>query len=143
MKKLFALLVLVFSFNSFAGKISFSYSGDSNGNRYYYDCFYVEYQVEQYLELLGATNVYANCTGGITNTHLGPVSVRASFNSPVTTGNREEVEIKGDSFNPSCGLNVQIMKTILKAFPEVQVIQKSDACAFSSSNYFYKLSVPR
>ena len=144
MKKLTALFLLVFSVSSFADKISFSYFGNSNGNQSYYACSYVEGQVEETLQIVGATNFDVNCTGGIQpNWSVGPVSIRATFTKPVTTGKVEEVEIKGDSFNPNCGLNVTIIKNILKAFPEIEVLKKSDGCGFSTSNYYYKLAIPR
>jgi len=94
---------------------------------------------------IGATNVDVRCTGGINGGwSVQPVSIRASYDLPVVVGNSvEEVSIKGDSFNPACGINVRIMSELLKTFNNIEVLKKSDSCAFHNSNYFYNLNIAK
>jgi hypothetical protein len=145
MKKTAILFSLLVSVSAFATNISFTYFGNEGGRQSYYACSYAEGQTESYLELLGATNIDVRCTGGINGGwSVQPVSIRASYDLPVVVGNSvEAVSIKGDSFNPACGLNVRIINELLKTFTNVEVVKKSDSCAFQSSNYFYKLNIAK
>jgi hypothetical protein len=73
---------------------------------------------------------------------MQPVSIRASYDMAEVTGTSVElVEIKGDYSNPACGLNVRIIKEILKTLTNVEVLQKDDSCAFLTSNYYFKLNI--
>lgn len=139
------LATLLISSSAFATNFSFTYFGNEGGRQSYYACSYVEDQAVSYLELLGATNIDVRCTGGISGGwSVQPVSLRASYDLPVVMGTSvESVELKGDSFNPACGLNVRIIKEILKTFSNVEVLKKSDSCAFASSNYYFKLNIAR
>ncbi|MBA2403660.1 MAG: hypothetical protein H0V66_02730 [Bdellovibrionales bacterium] len=139
------LATLLLSSTAFATNISFTYFGNEGGRQSYYACSYAEDQTISYLELLGATNIDVTCYGGISNGwSMQPVSVRASYNLPVVTGSIvETVTIEGDTFNPACGLNVRILKEVLKTFSNIEVLKKSDACAFAHSNYYYKLNIAR
>lgn len=76
---------------------------------------------------------------------MWPVSVTASFNSPVLSGREiaEVAKVKGDNRNPACGLNVTIVKSLLPSFSNVTVVKKSDSCAFASSNYSYEFAIVR
>lgn len=143
MKKTALLAALLISTSAFATSISFTYFGNEGGRQTYYACSYAEDQAQSYLELLGATNIDVRCSGGISNGwSMQPVSLRASYDLPVVVGTSvEAVEIKGDSFNPACGLNVRIIKEALKTFTNVEVVKKDDSCAFATSNYFYKLNI--
>lgn len=145
MKKTALLSALLISSSAFAANFSFTYFGNEGGRQSYYACDYVEGQTESYLELLGATNIDVRCSGGIqSGWSVQPVSIRASYDLPEVTGqNVETVEIKGDSFNPACGINVRIMSEVLKTFTNVEVLKKQDSCAFASSNYYYKLNIAR
>ena len=147
MKKLFAVVALVLSFSSFAAeKASFSYSGFEGWGQSYYSCDYVEAQTERVLELFGATETNVRCSGGIEmGRYWGPVSVTATFEAPILSGNEvaEVVKLKGDSWNPACGLNVTIVKSLLPKFSNVTVIKKNDSCAFQRSNYSYEFSIVR
>lgn len=144
MKKLLTICALALSANVFAAGFSFTYFGNEGGRQSFYACDYVEYQTEQYLELLGATDIDVSCFGGIQPWGVQPVSINAKFTLPVVTGSGvEEVKIEGDTWNPACGVNVRIMKEILNVFTNVEVVKKSDACAFANSNYYYKLNVAR
>lgn len=145
MKKLALLSALLVSVSASAATISFTYFGREAGYESYYACSYVEDQAEQYLELLGATNIDARCSGGIqSGWYNQPVSLRATFDLPEVTGaGVDSVEIKGDAFSPACGLNVRLIKEILKTMTNVQVVKKDDACAFASSNYYFKLNIAR
>lgn len=146
MKKLIALVVMIFSISAFAKQtVNFSYFGNENGNRYFYACDYVEGQTEYFLELFGATNIEVYCSGGIQPFgSYFPVSVRATFNSPLITGNgSEEIEVEGDTWNPACGLNVTIVKNLLPKFKGVEVLKKRDSCAFASTNFFYKFKISK
>ena len=143
MKKTALLLALLVSSSAFAANFSFTYFGNQGGNQTYYACSYAEDQTESYLELLGATNIDVSCSGGISsNWSMQPVSLRASYDLPEVTGTSvESVEIKGDYSNPACGLNVRIIKEILKTLTNVEVLKKDDSCAFATSNYYFKLNV--
>lgn len=144
MKKLTLLPILMFSVSAFATTVNFTYFGNEGGRQSYYACSYAEDQTASYLEELGATNIDVRCSGGITNFSVQPVSVRASFDLPVVTGSTVDVlEFEGDVWSPSCGLNVRIINELLPKFKNVEVVKKSDACAFASSNYYYKLKVTR
>lgn len=146
MKKLIALFVLVFSFASFAKEtVSFTYTGNEGGRQSYYACDYVEYQTEYFLELFGATNIDISCFGGIQPWgSMQPVSIRASFDLPVIAGNSvEEVKVQGDTWNPNCGVNVKIVKTLLPKFSNVEVVKKSDSCAFATTNYSYQFNIAK
>lgn len=145
MKSLFISFLMLFSFSAMAVDFSFTYFGNGAGTQTYYACSYVEDQAQSYLELLGATQIDVRCSGGITaGWNAGPVTLHASFELPVlTSSDFETVEISGDFSSPSCGLNVRIMKEILKTMAYIQVVKRDDACAFSSSNYYYKLRIPR
>lgn len=146
MKKTALLSALLISSSAFAANFSFTYFGNEGGRQSFYACDYVEDQTTSYLELLGATNIDVRCTGGIQSSGWSaqPVSIRASYELPLVTGqNVETVEIKGDSFNPACGINVRIMNEALKTFTNVKVLKKQDSCAFASSNYYYKLNIAR
>lgn len=146
MKKTALLSALLISTSAFAANINFTYFGNEGGRQSYYACDYVEDQTQSYLELLGATNIDVRCSGGIqpSGWSVQPVSIRASYDLPVVTGQSvETVEIQGDAFNPACGINVRIMKEALKTFSNVEVLKKQDSCAFASSNYYYKLNIAR
>lgn len=145
MKTMTLLAALLVSASSFAADFSFTYFGNEGGRQSYHTCDYVQSQTESYLELLGATNIDVRCNGGIQpNWSMQPVSIRASYDLPEVTGTGvETVEIKGDSFNPACGVNVRIIQAILKTMTNVSVVKKSDSCAFTSSNYSYTLNVAR
>ncbi len=147
MKKLFTVLALVLSVSAFAAdnKVSFGYSGHEGWGTSYYSCDYVEAQTEKVLELFGATDVSVQCSGGIQMGTMWPVSVTARFNSPVLSGRdmAEVVKLKGDNWNPACGLNVTIVKSLLPSFKNVSVVKKSDSCAFSNSNYSYEFAIVR
>lgn len=145
MKKTALLSALLISSSTFAAGFSFTYFGNEGGNQSFYACSYVEDQAEAYLELLGATNIDVTCFGGIQPWGSAqPVSIRAKYNLPEVTGqNVETVEIEGDTWNPSCGINVRLMKEILKTFSNVEVVKKQDSCAFVTSNYYYKLNIAR
>lgn len=148
MKRLFVLTALALSMNAFAGdvKVSFTHWGNNAGTQSYYSCDYVEGQAEMYLETFGATDIEVTCTGGIgPGWTARPVSVWASFNLPVLSGQdvAEIIKVEGDPFRPSCALNVQMIKSFLKVMPHISVIKKRDACAFASSNYYFELAIQR
>jgi hypothetical protein len=145
MKSMTLVAALFFSVSSFAANFSFTYFGNEGGRQSFYACDYVQGQTEAYLELLGATHIDVSCNGGIQSTwSVQPVSIRASYELPVVTGVEvEKVEIKGDTFSPACGINVRIIKEILKTMTNVEVVKKSDSCPFQNSNYSYVLNVAR
>lgn len=145
MKVLTLVAALLISASSFAANFSFTYFGNEGGRQSYYACDYVQYQTEDYLQLLGATNIDVSCSGGIqSNWNVQPVSIRAKFDLPVVTGSVvDTVELQGDAFNPACGINVQIISEILKKMTNVSVVKKKDSCAFATTNYYYKLNVAR
>lgn len=145
MKKLAVLSALFVSFSASAATISFTHFGRGAGYESYYACSYVEDQTENYLELLGATNIDVRCSGGIqSGWYNQPVSIHASYDLPEVAGTYvETIEIKGDAFSPACGINVRIIQEILKTMTNIQVIKKDDACAFSTSNYYFKLNIAR
>jgi hypothetical protein len=143
MKTAALLFALIVSGSVFAKNISFTYFGNQGGNQSYYACSYVEDQTQSYLELLGATNIDVRCSGGISGGwSMQPVSIRASYDMAEVTGTSVElVEIKGDYSNSACGLNVKIIKEILKTLTNVEVLKKDDSCAFVTSNYYFKLNL--
>ncbi len=147
MKKIIALVTLALSLSSLAAeKVSFSYAGNEGWGQTFYSCDYAESQTEAYLELFGATEIDVNCFGGISaGTIISPVSVTAKFELPVLNGTEvaQVVDVKGDTWNPACGINVYIVKRLLPKFSNVKVLSKSDACAFQSSNYSYKFSITK
>ncbi len=147
MKKFFALVAIALSFSAIAREeVSFGYSGMEGWGQTYYSCDYVEAQTEKVLEMFGATNVDVWCTGGIDFGRIWtPISVNASFEAPVLTG-AEVATVKkyrGDSWNPSCGINVAIVKALLPKFSNVKVLKKSDSCAFQSSNFSYEFEIKK
>lgn len=144
MKKLITLVALVLSVSAYAREtVSFGYSGMESWGQTYYSCDYVEAQTEKVLEMFGATEIHVRCSGGIEMGQMWPVSVSASFETPVLVGNEiaQAVKYKGDTWNPSCGLNVKIVKSLLPKFSNVTVVKKSDSCAFRRSNYSYEFSI--
>lgn len=147
MKKLITVLSLVLSVSAVAGEVvSFGYSGYEGWGRSYYSCDYVEAQTEKVLEMFGATEIDVNCSGGISYGQIWmPVSVRAEFTAPVVseTSTTTVTKYKGDTWNPSCGINVAIVKNLLPKFANVQVLKKSDSCAFQSSNFEYTFSITK
>ena len=146
MKKLLALTLCSLSFAALAREnVSFTHWGNSGGNQSYYACDYAQSQTENFLDLLGATDIDVSCTGGIQSWGMAqPVTVRAAFDLPVVTTNTvEAVQVQGDRWSPACGLNVQIVTSMIKVFSNVQIVKKSDSCAFTSSNYFYLLNITR
>jgi hypothetical protein len=146
MKKLLALTLCSLSFAAVASEtVSFTHFGNNGGNQSYYACDYAQSQTENFLAVLGAKNIDVSCSGGIQPWgSMQPVSISASFDLPtVVTNAVESVEVEGDYSSPACGLNVQIVNTIVKKFSNVKVMKKSDACAFASSNYYYLLNITR
>lgn len=147
MKKLIALATLALSASAFAHDhhVSFSYSGIEGWGRSYYSCDYVEAQTEKVLELFGAQNAEVRCSGGIEWGQAWPVSVTAKWDAPALSGREvaEVVKLKGDSWNPACGLNVTIVKSLVPHFSNVTIVKKSDSCAFERSNYSYEFSIVR
>lgn len=144
MKKLLALALVSLSVTAFAREtVSFGHSGMEGWGQSYYSCDYVEAQTEKVLEMFGATEIDVHCSGGIEFGQVWPVSVRASFETPVLTGTEvaEMVKYRGDSWNPSCGINVKIVKSLLPKFSNVTVVKKSDSCAFQRSNYSYEFAI--
>lgn len=144
MKKIITLVVLALSVSAYAREtVSFGYSGMEGWGQSYYSCDYVEAQTEKVLEMFGATEVDVRCSGGIEMGQMWPVSVSASFEAPVLVGTEvaQVVKYKGDSWNPACGLNVKIVKSLLPKFSNVTVLKKSDSCAFQRSNYSYEFSI--
>ena len=146
MKTLFIVMMMSLSLPAFAREsVSFTHFGNNGGNQSYYACDYAQDQTESFLDLVGATNVDVTCSGGIQPWGTAfPVSIRADFDLPmITTSNVESVQVDGDTWNPACGLNVQIINSLVVKFPNVKVVRKSDACAFSTSNYSYLLNITR
>jgi hypothetical protein len=147
MKNVFFVLALALTGSAFSAEnnVSFGHSGYEGWGMSYFSCDYVEAQTEKVLELFGATDVSVRCSGGIEFGSMWPVSVTATFNSPVLSGREvaEVVKLKGDNSNPSCGLNVKIVKSLLPSFNNVSVIKKNDSCAFQSSNYSYEFAIVR
>lgn len=144
MKSMIVLASLLFTAGAFAASVNFTYFGNENGRESFYACDYAEGQTEMVLELLGATDIDVRCSGGIQSGgwSMQPVSVRAKYELPEVTGTGvETVILKGDTWNPACGLNVRIIKEVLKTFTNVEVVKKSDSCAFATTNYYYKLNV--
>jgi hypothetical protein len=144
MKKLMALIVMIFSLTAFAKEnVSFTYFGNEGFSHSYYACSYVEDQANAYLQLFGATNIEVYCNGGIQPWgSVQPVSLDASFDLPVVAGHAvEAVKIDGDTFHASCGINVRIIKELLKKFTNITVVKKDDACGFVDSNYHYELNI--
>lgn len=146
MKKLIVLAALL-STSAFAAdhSVSFGYSGMEGWGRTYYSCDYVEAQTEKVLELFGAVNADVRCSGGIQYGQAWPVSVTATWDAPALSGREvaETVKLKGDAWNPACGLNVAIVKNLVPKFSNVTIVKKSDSCAFQNSNYSYEFSIVR
>jgi hypothetical protein len=147
MKKLIAVMALALSVSAFAAdhKVSFSHGGMNGWGQSYYSCDYAEAQTEKVLALFGAQNAEVTCSGGIQYGQMWPVSVTASWDAPALSGREvaEVVKLKGDTWNPSCGLNVAIVKNLVSHFANVTVVKKSDSCAFANSNYSYEFSIVR
>jgi len=145
MKFLFFSFLFLSSLNLFAAEVSFTHFGQEGNRQSYYACSYVEDQTFDILETLGATGIDVRCSGGITSGwYAGPVYVTARFDLPQVNGSEESIlELKGDVFNPACGLNVKIIKEVLKVFSNITVLKKQDHCAFSDSNYYFQLKVLR
>lgn len=145
MKKFLVLILALSSVSAFAYdvRISFTHFGSSVGSQSYYSCSYAEAQAEKWLDLFGATDVEVTCFGGIEDWRMSPVSIDARFNLPVLSGTEvaEVVKVRGDAFNTACGLNVDMVKTFVKYFPNVKILKRNDSCAFSSSNYSYEFSI--
>jgi hypothetical protein len=147
MKKIFALVAVAFSLSVWSREeVSFSYSGMESWGQSYYSCDYVENQTEKVLEMFGATNIDVWCTGGIEFGRIWtPVSVSSSFDVPLLTGAEATIvkKYRGDSWNPSCGLNVAIVKALLPKFINVKVLRKSDSCGFANSNFSYEFEITK
>jgi hypothetical protein len=146
MKNILALILCSLSFAAIAREtVYFTHFGNGGRTQSYYACDYAKSQTEKFISVLGATNIDVSCFGGIQAWGLAqPVSIHAQFDLPtVVTNTVESVEVEGDTWSPGCGLNVQIVNTIVKMFSNVQVVKKSDACAFTSSNYYYLLNITR
>ena len=147
MKKFVAALAMVFCVSAFAHEeIMFSYSGMESWGASYYACSYAEAQTQKHLKTLGAINPKVRCFGGIKFGMSTPVRVMATFDVPMPSGRDEatRITIKGEVSNPSCGLNVAIMKAILPKFSQtVSVIKKNDSCSFYRSNYSYDLAIDK
>ena len=146
MKKLFTLAMIMVSVSALAKEsISFTHYGHNGGSQSYYACDYAQSQAETYLQVFGARNIEVSCSGGINSWGMPqPVSVSADFDLPnLTTQASEKVEVEGDSSSPACGLNVQMIKAYLSVFKNIQVVKKSDSCAFTTSNYYYLLNITR
>jgi hypothetical protein len=141
MKNLLMITCLFFSTNSFAAKVSFTYFGNEGGANTFYACSYAESQAEYYLKTFGAENIQIYCGGGITSWSVMPISLRAEFDLPVLMGTTESVEITGEPSSPACGINTMMIKKFLEVMNNVQVLHKNDSCAFSHSNYSYKLKI--
>jgi hypothetical protein len=147
MKKLVLIAVFILSASAFGQtqKVSFTHFGQSGRNQSYYACSYVEAQAYSYLELLGVSGARVRCYGGIMPGSYRPqsVSVVANFDLPVISGVEEVIEIRGESSNPACGLNTQMIREFIKVMPHVEILNKSDSCAFHNSNFFYRLKILR
>jgi hypothetical protein len=143
LKTLLAALALTLSLSAFADSVSFTYSGLESEGRVYYACDYAEAQTEKFLTVFGATNVDVRCFGGIEFGRMEPVSISATFDQPMLDGVIEQVTVKGDRWNPACGLNVAIIKNLLPKFGNVTVVSKNDSCSTMRSNYSYDFSIVR
>lgn len=143
MKTLIAALVLSVSASASAETLSFSYSGLESWGRSYYSCDYVEARAEEVLELFGATNISTTCYGGIEYGRVAPVTIDVTFDAPVLNGVVERTTYKGDRWNPSCGLNVAMINSFVKSFPNVKVLAKRDRCVSETSKYSYDLEISR
>jgi hypothetical protein len=144
MKTVIALAIALTSFATLAREtVSFSHSGLEGWGVSYYSCDYVEARTEQVLEMFGATQVQVDCSGGIEFGRMSPVMVTASFEAPALVGTEvaQTVKYRGDVWNPSCGINVKIVKSVLPKFSNVTVVKKSDSCAFQNTNYSYEFSI--
>jgi hypothetical protein len=141
MKKILFALGLLFSIESFAAKVSFTYFGNEAGRQSYYACSYVEDQAQIYLEQFGAQNISLSCSGGITPWSVMPVSLTAEFDLPVLTGKIEYLDISGDTWSPACGMNTRMIREFLKVMKNVEVLKRNDACAFSNSNFYYQFKI--
>ncbi len=145
MKKLFFMFSILTSLTAIGAEISFTHFGQEGNRQSYYACSYVEDQTYDVLDTLGATGIDVRCSGGITSGwYAGPVYVTARFDLPRINGSEESIlEFKGDVFNPSCSINVKIIKESLKAFSHISILKKQDSCPFTDSNYYFQLKVLR
>lgn len=141
MKKLLIVMSIFLSFQASAAKVSFTYFGNEAGRNSFYSCSYVESQAEYYLKLFGAENIELYCRGGITSWSMMPVSLDAKFDLPTVMGKVETVELRGDNWSPACGLNTMMIREFLKVMNNVEVLKKSDHCAFADSNFYYSLKI--
>jgi len=146
MKKIIVIVSMLLSVAAFAApqEVTVSYWGHEGGNEHYYSCDLARATAESHLVKLGATEIEVNCSGGIQPSgSMQAIYLNATFNTP-DVGDRyveEVIEIRGDAFNPACGLNVAIIRQFLKVFSNVEVLKKTDSCAFQGSNFFYQLNV--
>lgn len=145
MKKLTAVIAMVLSLGAFAveQEVNFTYFGNEEiGTRSYHNCDSVESSAKSILKKLGATDISVRCTGGLDvwSRMALPVNLRASFNTPVVTGESYEiVKLRGDN----CGLETRMIKSFLKVFTNIEVLKERSNCGMSRATYSFELKVGR
>ncbi len=142
-----ALFAALVSSTAFATDFTFTYFGRDVGSVTYYNCDSVESIVEGHLEALGATSIRVRCTGGIENWggtwRAMPVRVRASFNSPVATGNGEHTVLLNSRAgrNTGCGFNTALLDRLLPVVENVRVVSREARCNGEQGRWAYHVEV--
>ncbi|MES2769172.1 MAG: hypothetical protein V4596_08505 [Bdellovibrionota bacterium] len=130
---LFAMaLVIANSANASEQK---SVSFDYNNTKAYYSCSYAEAQMAKVLTAIGATEVSTDCSGGIDNDQLWPVSVDANFSHDLQGG--KAVVLKG---NESCDFNVKLIKAVLSTVDH-EVVKAQDNCWDADGSFKYEVYI--
>jgi hypothetical protein len=106
-------------------------------------CSYAESVVEGWMERLGASHIDVRCTGGIQPYGTSPLSLYVSYEAPVLSGETkvEKLTFESDGWDSNCIFDTSVMRSLLRSFPNVKALRKSDACFGAQSRYTYDLEV--
>ena len=149
MKKLIPLLSLL-SLSAFAeptGDAVFNYTffGNSSGRYTMVACDYAQPVVENAMMKFGASKIDVRCFGGITPTGVYPLSIRATYVAPVTTGATkvEKVKLESGPFpgDSNCDFDVGAIGALVRDFANVTVDRRRDYCFRGDTPYSFELNV--
>jgi hypothetical protein len=131
---LFALALIGFATLANASEQK-SFNFNYNNFNVYYACDYARDQAANTLEVLGAENVSVNCTGGIENNTMLPISMNGTFNL-VEKGARTVV-LKG---RDSCDFNVKLINTLLSTIDHETVMEHIN-CMDAQGSYHFEINL--
>jgi hypothetical protein len=127
-------------------RFQFFYSGNQSGSFSMVTCDYAEYQAENLIELFGGKIIRTRCSGGIEPWGgIFPLNLSITYEEPVVTAESQTTRetYRSDSSNPSCNFNTQMVRQLVRQFPNVKVLRSNSGCFSPQTQYSYDFEITR